>query len=133
MHIFLKVVGAFAIVLVSFFGTLFLLDYRAAPCSQGTAVDFKAPFQRIGTGFAYVAAAPSLEDRSDTGAAASRSNFFVCENGNRLGPAHSVHSDIATIGKGRFSHWASAFIFSASDNSDPNTNGRRYWAVPGLK
>lgn len=133
MHVFLKVVGAFAIVLVSFLGTLFLLEYFDPLCPRRTAVDFKAPFQRVGTGFAYVAATPSLEDRSDTDATPSRSTFLVCENGQPLGPPHSVHSDIVAIGKGRFSHWVSGFIFSASDNSDPNTNGRRYWAVPGIR
>jgi pectate lyase len=41
----------------------------------------------------------------------------------------SPHADIAEFGRGRFSHWGEAIIFSASDNTDANTNGRRYWAV----
>jgi hypothetical protein len=133
MRVILNAIGAFAIVLVSFFGTLFLLEYFAPSCPQGTAVDFKPPFQKVGSGFAYVATIPSLEDRSDSAAAPARSNFLVCENGRRLGPPHSVHAEIAAKGNGRFSHWTSSFIFSASDNSDPNTNGRRYWAVPGTR
>jgi hypothetical protein len=59
-----------------------------------------------------------------------RSPFVIYENGVRLGPGHSNYSEIFNLGRGRFAHWASqGFVFSASDNSDPNTNGRYYWAV----
>jgi hypothetical protein len=133
MRIFLKGVGAFAIVLVSFFGTLFLLEYFAPLCPKGAAVDFTAPFSRMGAGYAYSVTVPALADRADSSTAPRQSGFLVCENGYRLGPPHSVHADIVAEGKGRFSHWVSGFIFSASDNSDPNTNGRRYWAVPGIR
>ena len=133
MRIFLKGIGAFAIVLVSFFGTRFLLEYFAPLCPEGAAVDFTAPFSRMGSGFAYFVTVSALEDRADSVTAPTRSGFLVCENGYRLGPPHSVHVDITAKGKGRFSHWNSGFIFSASDNSDPNTNGRRYWAVPGIR
>jgi hypothetical protein len=133
MRVFLKGVGAFAIVLVSFFGTFFFLEYLAPSCPQGTAVEFKPPFQMVGSGFAYFATVPTLEGRADNDATPTRSAFLVCENGHRLGPPHTVHGDIIAKGKGRFSHWLFGFIFSASDNSDPNTNGRRYWAVPGTK
>ena len=54
------------------------------------------------------------------------STLRVFEDGRELGPAHSVHNDIRNIGKGRFSHWGSSLYFSASDNSDPRTNGRKY-------
>jgi hypothetical protein len=30
---------------------------------------------------------------------------------------------------GRYSHWCDGLIFSTSDNSDPNTNKRRYGIV----
>jgi hypothetical protein len=133
MRIFLNVVGAFAIVLVSFFGTMFLMEYLAPLCPQGTAAEFKPPFQMVGSGFAYFATAPALQDRADTDTMPTRSGFLVCEDGHRLGPPHSVHGDIMAKGKGRFSHWLAGFIFSTSDNSDPNSNGRRYWAVPASK
>ena len=129
MRIFLKGAGAFSIILVSFFGTLFGLEHLAPLCPQGTVVNFKPPFQRVGSGFAYFVTVPALEDRADSGAAPTRSAFLVCENGYRLGPPHTIHADITNKGKGRFSHWLSGFIFSASDNSDPNTNGKSYWAV----
>ena len=61
-----------------------------------------------------------LSDRE----AASRLRLY--EDGRPLGPAHSAHSDIRSLGLGRFSHWGPAVYFSTSDNSDPRTNGRRY-------
>jgi len=48
------------------------------------------------------------------------------ENGKELGAAHASHGDIRSIGKGQFSHWGTSLIFSASDNTDPRTNGRSY-------
>ena len=36
---------------------------------------------------------------------------------------------VPKLGRGRFSHWVTYVLFSASDNSDPNTNGREYVAV----
>ncbi len=38
-----------------------------------------------------------------------------------------VHADIRTQGQGRYSHWTrNGLYLSASDNSDPRTNGRKY-------
>ncbi|MBR0713079.1 hypothetical protein [Bradyrhizobium liaoningense] len=37
-----------------------------------------------------------------------------------------MHADIRTQAGGRFSHWDGILIFSASDGSDPRTNGRTY-------
>ena len=59
----------------------------------------------------------------------ARSPLIVYEDTVPLGPAHNTLDDIGEIGRGRFTHWPSLIAFSASDNSDPNTNGRRYWAV----
>jgi hypothetical protein len=132
MSQFLRVLGAFAIVLFFFFTTTFLMNYFAPLCPRGATVELKPPFSKYGTGAAYLAAAPSLEQFSDSSATPTRSNYLVCENGSVLGPAHSVHAEIIAKGKGRFSHWtATGFVFSAADNSDPNTNGRNYWAVAG--
>jgi hypothetical protein len=58
------------------------------------------------------------------------SPIIVYEDGKPLGPAHNSFRDIREIGNGRFTHYKTGeVIFSASDNSDPNTNGRTYWAV----
>ncbi|MGB4398654.1 MAG: hypothetical protein WBJ10_04745 [Daejeonella sp.] len=54
------------------------------------------------------------------------STLKVYENGLALGPAHSSHDDVRTIGQGRFSHWGNELFFTASDNTDPRTNGRKY-------
>ena len=67
---------------------------------------------------------------ADNSANPTRSTLRIYENGKELVPPHSTHNDIATIGKGRFSHWADgsfvALYFSASDNTNPKTNGRTY-------
>jgi hypothetical protein len=130
MRELLRVVGAFAILLFFFFATLYLMNYFAPLCPRGESVDLNPPFQKAGNGFAYIASAPSLEDRSDSSATPVRSKFLVCENEYALGPSHTIHADVATKGKGRFSHWTAAgFIFSASDNSNPNANGKHYRAA----
>jgi hypothetical protein len=56
----------------------------------------------------------------------------VFEDGVALGPAHAAHAEIRQKGGGRYSHWQNTLYFSTSDNSDPNTNGRRYalWLPP---
>ena len=59
-----------------------------------------------------------------------KSPLRLYENDKPLGPAHSAHIDIERIGLGRYSHWKElGFLFSTSDNSDPNHNRRAYWAV----
>ncbi|MCK1575914.1 hypothetical protein [Bradyrhizobium sp. 174] len=71
----------------------------------------------------------NLADSTDND---QRSSIELYEDGKRLGPAHSTVSDIEKFGSGKFSHWrknGTTLFFSASDNSDPNTNGRAYWAV----
>ncbi len=58
------------------------------------------------------------------------STLRMFEDGRELGPAHAVHVDIRNQGQGRYSHWNTVLYFSASDNSDPRTNGRKYtWQV----
>ncbi len=55
-----------------------------------------------------------------------RSSLRVFEDGKELGPAHSLHTGVATKGRGRFSHWKGKLIFSASDNTNPRFNKKRY-------
>lgn len=67
------------------------------------------------------------------------STLELFEDGVSLGAGHDGHHEIAGLGEGRYSHWGiaterrglkvqsfSVVYFSASDNSDPRTNGRRY-------
>ena len=75
--------------------------------------------------------APELagfEARADTLEQPYRSPLMLHEDGVALGPAHSLHALIRGEGGGRFSHWGKQHIllFSASDQSDPNSNGRVY-------
>jgi len=80
-------------------------------------------------GNAYEAALPDLTPFSDGPGVPNQSSLRLYEDGQLLGPAHSVHQNIRTLGAGSFSHWGGVVIFSASDNSDPNTNGHSYTAT----
>lgn len=121
-------IGGAAIVVASFLGTTWLIDtYWGPSCPQGQSFLLKRSFNGWG-GFSYTAAAavPGPPDDSD---APTRSKYVLCEDDTLLGPAHSDHGSIAKVGGGRFSHWTSGVIFSTSDNTNPNTNGRAYRLV----
>lgn len=77
-------------------------------------------------GFSVMVPYPSLRQFADTRSEPTKSPIAVCENGKRLGPGHVDHVDIFNIGMGRYSHYGDWVRFSASDNTDPNTNGREY-------
>ena len=65
----------------------------------------------------------------------SRTNYFLSpaklyEDGRALGPGNAPHTDIGTLGGGRFSFYKNGTLyFSSSDNSDPRTNGQQYTLV----
>jgi hypothetical protein len=119
--------------------------FALAQWSKATYVDYtpkgKAvvrlyrPFERFGDSTLAVIAHEwttrgSLDDIADSADNNQRSPVLIYEDGHLLGPGHSYHVDIASVGQGRYSHWrGQGYVFSASDNSDPNTNGRSYWAV----
>ena len=75
--------------------------------------------------------------RSARNDAPNNSPVMIYEDGRPLPYPHSISKDIVTFGSGRFTRWddgggGSGVVFSSSDNSDPNKNGREYWAVvPG--
>lgn len=56
----------------------------------------------------------------------TRSPVEMFEDGRPLGPAHALHEHIRVFGGGGYSHWGERLLFSTSDNSDPNVNGREY-------
>ena len=92
------------------------------------------PFAKFGgDGLAYQASTEfiaSLDELADSADDKTRSPIVIYENNKPLGPAHSSVEDINQNGRGRFSHWRGrGIIFSASDPTDPNTNGRRYTIV----
>lgn len=76
-------------------------------------------------GYAYKIGYP-LSKSGDSNSQPSVSKLRLFENGKELKPAHSDHQDIRDYGKGRFSHWGTTLVFSASDNSNPAKNGRKY-------
>jgi hypothetical protein len=55
-----------------------------------------------------------------------RSPLRLFENDKPLHPAHALHYQIRRDGGGRYSHWQNRLLFSTSDNSNPNSNGRTY-------
>lgn len=82
------------------------------------------------SGVAFISYDKKLRGIGDTEEAPERSPVILYEDGKPLGPGHRLHDEINKFGQGRFSHWAvTGFVFAASDNSDPRTNGREYWAV----
>ena len=95
-------------------------------------VQLQRPFEKLGAFGAiahYWHPATKLEDADSTDNEV-RSSVQLYEDAQPLGPAHSSHKDVSQSGEGRYSHWVGqGVVFSASDNTDPNTNGRRYWAV----
>jgi len=108
------------------------------PDIVGRIIQIPRPFASFsGSGFAVVATDSWYADEADTAEEASRSGIVIYEDNTRLGPTTS-REDIASKGHGRFSHRRdndkSLFVFSSTDNTDPRTNGRSYWAVrPGVR
>ena len=86
-------------------------------------------------GRCYIAVVDTPSRPDSPAGAASVLRLF--EDDRELGPPHSVHHWIRQTGRGAFSHWCGSkegkpqqLYFSASDNSDPRTNGRTYkWVV----
>jgi hypothetical protein len=58
--------------------------------------------------------------------AVSAKDMLLTEDGRRLPHGGRLHDEIRKSGLGRYSHWGSSLYFAASDNSNPNTNGRKY-------
>lgn len=88
----------------------------------------RPPFRHFrGNAWQYLTLIPG--SISDSNEAPNRSRLELTEDRHPLGPAHSEHVKIVEKGNGRYSHWRSSLIFSTSDNSDPNTNGRAYRVI----
>jgi SAM-dependent methyltransferase len=77
-------------------------------------------------GHCWRADLPRLAHLADGMVALCRSPLVVYEDGVPLPTAHARHEEIRTQGGGLFSHWDDQVLFSTTDNSDPNTNGRSY-------
>ncbi len=126
----IKVIGGLMVIAVSFGMTLFFLQRSTRTvddCKSDELLALKPPFEQYG-GKAFVARMQVPD--GDSNQQPARSTIVLCEDEKRLGPGHSLHDDIRGKGLGRYSHWGFDVIFSASDNSDPNTNHRRYSYLP---
>ena len=78
-------------------------------------------------GHCFLAPLPQFCDRSDN-VGKSDSPIVLFEEVSELA-GHCHHAAVRQLGGGRYSHWADTLFFSATDNSNPNTNGRRYRIV----
>jgi hypothetical protein len=78
-------------------------------------------FHRRESGHAFISPVAELPDET---------TVRVFEDGRELGPAQVTHDQVRETGMGASSHWlfgdGPRMFWSTSDNSDPNTNGRRY-------
>jgi hypothetical protein len=125
-----KILGGLVVIAVSFGITLFFLQRSSrvvADCESDELIALKPPFGSYG-GKAFVAAFQVPD--GDSNEQPTRSTMVLCEDQKRLGPGHTSHNDIRAKGLGRYSHWGFDVVFSSSDNSDPNTNHRRYSYLP---
>jgi hypothetical protein len=87
------------------------------------------PFERYGLASVAVPRKLAAEADNPTIEGDHTSRVVVYENDRPLGPGHATFRDIDELGGGRFSHLPNGITFSTSDGTDPNTNGRDYWAV----
>lgn len=72
----------------------------------------------------YAELAPGLVlEKSSVGAC---SPLQVTEDGELLGPANAALKDVQGVGMGRWAAQPGGVLLTASDNSDPTTNGRAY-------
>lgn len=94
-----------------------LLDKR-------TPTQLTGPFLPVG-GVAWKATQKSAT-LADTPDAPRRSTLLLWEDNAPLAYPHGRIHDIVEYGHGRYSHGNDGIIFSTSDNSDPNTNGKKY-------
>lgn len=125
---------ALAIIIGALASTTALAQQRAPrpdkACTTGQVVELRRPFAKL-SGHLYVLKIAQFEEFGNTNQKGNRSPTVLCENGKVLGPAHARSDEISQRGNGRFTHFTDAIYFSTSDNSDANTNGRRYTvAVP---
>ncbi|MFO7558534.1 MAG: asparagine synthase (glutamine-hydrolyzing) [Desulfobacterales bacterium] len=86
-------------------------------------LDFKIYYENVG-GNSYNASLPdACEPKEDN----VFRNYYLFENGLPLLRNNSSHDSIRNLGMGRYSIWENQIFFSSSDNTDPNSNGRKYY------
>ena len=68
-------------------------------------------------GFEWMVHVPEIAAHSDTMERRS-SPVVLFEDGVAIGPPHALHTDIRTLGAGRYSHWEEWLRFSPTRNDD---------------
>ncbi len=94
------------------------LPFRTLHADVATTVDTLSARPETGRAFIVTCPVPGPSDRG------GRSHLRLRENDVEL-QAHALHDRIRAEG-GMFSHWGDDLYLSATDGSDPRTNGRRY-------
>jgi hypothetical protein len=90
-------------------------------------IGFQKPFPER---FLYVLRADQFREFEDADEDDQTSPVILYEDDKPLGPSQSDRAEIEKFGQGRYAHLkGTGFLMSTSDNSDPRTNGRRYYAV----
>lgn len=100
-------------------------NYWDARLADRAVRPLPGPFEHLG-GPVWRAALPDLSALADTDQDPMRSPLRLLEDGQWLSYAHCHFPSLQRFGLGRYRHRGDSVLFSSSDNSDPNTNGRRY-------
>jgi predicted O-methyltransferase YrrM len=100
-------------------------NYTVSPEFYKPSQRLRGPFA-LDEGHCWTAHLPELRHLADSPETPQRSPLMLYENGVPFLEAHVPHQYIRSEGGGLFSHWQDGLFFSTTDNSDPNTNGRRY-------
>lgn len=66
------------------------------------------------SGLCWTCPVPAICGPGDSVAEPQRSTLRLFEDGREIGPAHSLHHEIRTLGGGRFSHWGNRLYLSAA-------------------
>lgn len=69
---------------------------------------------------------PEFSAIADSAAEPRRSTLLMWENDIPLAFPHCSYANIVQYGGGRYRHWQDGIYFTASDNSNPNVNGKKY-------
>lgn len=108
------------------------LDVELEPSYRGTQFDpLCVPLKAFTheKGLAWTCGLTELPIKGDDANDGTRSSLILLEDNKPLGPKHSMHDTIRDRGGGCYSHWEDILLFSTSDGSDPNHNGRHYVAI----
>lgn len=133
LRVWLESITGRVLVLSSLFFFVAALSLNLGYWTSSTTL--RPPFKNIG-GYQWVAQLePTLPlpgvfvVATDSMESPTASRLVLADLEGVLGPAHSQHADISSIGAGRYSFWAGELRFTSRDNADPNSDGRTYRAT----